>query len=98
MFLPQDINDNKPVFSKSLYSLTIPENVAVGKDILKVQAIDSDEGSNREIYYSIVSGNSPDRFFIDASSGILYVKGALDRDPPRNEVLFNLKVNIYFSL
>lgn len=59
---------------------------------MQVKALDSDDGKNRVLKYSIVSGNSLGRFFIDASSGILYVKSALDRDAPRNEDSFTLTV------
>lgn len=92
-FLYQDVNDNNPVFSKSLYTITIPENTAVGKEILQVTAVDSDEDKNRALQYSIVSGNSLERFFIDVNSGTLYVRSVLDRDPPRNEVSFTLTVS-----
>ncbi|CAH8538856.1 unnamed protein product [Schistosoma rodhaini] len=55
-----DINDNSPKFTQLLYKPqlsnqkigSIPENYPVGKTILKVHAIDIDEGKNAEINYN----------------------------------------------
>lgn len=96
--LQQDINDNTPVFSKPIYTLTIPENHGVGKEVLQVTAQDSDDGKNRVLEYTIISGNSLGRFFIDSISGKLYIKSVLDRDPPRSEESFTLTVRAKSSL
>ena len=86
----QDSNDNSPVFNLSLYSVQIYENVTTGSAILQLSAQDQDVKTG--LQYSIVSGNSLERFFIDAYSGVLYVKTPIDRDPPKNENAFLLTV------
>ena len=86
----QDSNDNSPVFNLSLYSVQIYENVTTGSAILQLSAQDQDVKTS--LQYSIVSGNSLERFFIDAYSGVLYVKNPIDRDPPKNENAFLLTV------
>lgn len=76
-----------------MYPVEIYENITTGTVILQLSAKDQDLSVNTDLRYSIVSGNSLDRFFIDAYSGVLYVKSAIDRDPPRNENAFLLTVS-----
>nr|XP_012788780.1 unnamed protein product [Sorex araneus] len=49
-----DANDNAPVFTQSVYRVSIPENVPVGTTILSVNATDQDEGVHAEVTYSFV--------------------------------------------
>lgn len=72
--------------------MQIYENITTGSSILQLSAQDQDVKTG--LRYSIVSGNSPERFFIDVYSGVLYVKDAIDRDPPRNENAFLLTVRL----
>ena len=46
----------------------------------KVEAEDSDEGSNSLLSYSIVSGNLQNAFTINESTGEVKVAGDLDRE------------------
>lgn len=64
-----DVNDNPPVFQKPDYAITIPEDVAVGTEVLRVFATSDDIGANGEIYYSIRSGNEQGKFAIDVAKG-----------------------------
>jgi len=90
--LVEDANDNRPIFSKSVYPVEIYENITTGTAILQLSAQDQDLGVNTGLRYYIVSGNGLERFFIDGFSGVLYVKSPIDRDPPRNENAFLLTV------
>uniref|UniRef100_A0A669EG88 Cadherin domain-containing protein n=1 Tax=Oreochromis niloticus TaxID=8128 RepID=A0A669EG88_ORENI len=47
-----DANDNAPVFSQSVYRVTVPENAPKGAVILRVSASDNDKGTNEEITFS----------------------------------------------
>ncbi|XP_075397832.1 protocadherin gamma-A7 isoform X8 [Tenrec ecaudatus] len=47
-----DVNDHAPVFSLPQYQVTVPENVPVGTTLLKVKAIDLDDGIYGEVTYS----------------------------------------------
>ncbi|TRY81233.1 hypothetical protein DNTS_021844 [Danionella cerebrum] len=47
-----DINDNFPVFTKDVYSVLLNENSPVGTTVIQVNATDSDEGQNGEVFYS----------------------------------------------
>ena len=96
LFLSQDINDHVPLFSKALYSVTIPENITLGTQVIRMSADDQDSGHNRLIEYSIIRGNGLGRFVVDASSGRLTVRTPVDRDPPNNETSFLLTVIFFF--
>uniref|UniRef100_A0A4W6BV32 Cadherin domain-containing protein n=1 Tax=Lates calcarifer TaxID=8187 RepID=A0A4W6BV32_LATCA len=76
-----DINDNPPVFSKSLYKIRIPENLPPGSKVITLNATDADEGLNSEIEYSLRSKGQDhvlDLFQIDSKTGAILVKGKID--------------------
>ena len=76
-----DINDNHPVFSKSLYKTQIMENVPTGTIVVVLGATDADEGVNGEIEYSLRSKGQDhifDVFDIDSKSGAISIKGPID--------------------
>ncbi|XP_030595518.1 protocadherin alpha-8-like [Archocentrus centrarchus] len=76
-----DINDNTPVFTKSLYKASVFENVPIGTTILTLNATDADEGTNKEIIYTL---NTKEQdhvlqiFKIDPNTGALTVEGNVD--------------------
>lgn len=80
------------MFPKPLYAVDIFENITTGTAILHLSAQDRDVDVLIGLQYSIVGGNSLERFFIDAFSGVIYVKSPIDRDPPRSETSFLLTV------
>lgn len=75
-----DINDHEPVFEKSEYSSTLSELSPVGTYVASITATDEDTGINAQIYYSIVSGNAFGWFDIDSDTGLVTLKGRLDRE------------------
>ncbi|XP_074147732.1 protocadherin gamma-A2 isoform X10 [Sminthopsis crassicaudata] len=46
-----DANDNVPVFSQSVYTVSVPENISQGTILLTVNATDADEGINSQVRY-----------------------------------------------
>lgn len=64
-----DVNDNAPVFQKRDYTVTLPEDVAVGTEVMRVLATSADIGPNAEVTYRIRSGNELGRFAIDRNRG-----------------------------
>ncbi|KAF1378536.1 hypothetical protein PFLUV_G00191580 [Perca fluviatilis] len=73
-----DVNDNAPVFQRRDYAVTIPEDVAVGTEVLRVLASSIDIGPNAEITYNIRSGNELRKFAIDRNLGSISVADDLD--------------------
>ncbi|XP_018592614.2 protocadherin alpha-3-like [Scleropages formosus] len=75
-----DVNDNVPVFKKTLYKAHVKENAAYGTSVITVSATDPDEGQNGEIMYSFINHDSDnmDVFAIDPETGDITVKGLVD--------------------
>lgn len=76
-----DINDNSPVFEKSFYAASIPEDKVMGDFVLKVRARDEDEGKNGKVRYSIQNKKSIDYAFdVNDRTGVITVERDLDRE------------------
>ncbi|XP_070769941.1 protocadherin alpha-6-like [Enoplosus armatus] len=76
-----DVNDNTPIFSEDIYSVTLSENAPVGTTVVQVNATDLDDGQNGEVYYSF--GNSVSNklfklFDINPSTGEIIVRDLID--------------------
>jgi hypothetical protein len=56
----EDINDNPPAFSQSVYPATIAENSANGTSILTFEVTDPDNVFNAVNFLTIISGNDDD--------------------------------------
>ncbi|GCC29831.1 hypothetical protein chiPu_0008273 [Chiloscyllium punctatum] len=77
----KDANDNAPVFSQSLYRVSLLENTAAGTQVIKLNATDLDDGLNGEINYSFGSHTSArvrELFGVDSKTGEMRVRGKLD--------------------
>ncbi|XP_066416377.1 protocadherin alpha-2-like isoform X6 [Molothrus aeneus] len=81
-----DANDNPPQFNQSVYKVQLPENATEGTLVVRVNATDPDEGSNKEFSYSIL-GSTPignkELFTIDTKTGEIRLKGTLDFEDVR---------------
>lgn len=64
-----DVNDNPPVFEHRDQLVTVPEDVALGTEVLRVHAASKDIGTNAEITYSIRSGNEHGKFHVHPRTG-----------------------------
>ncbi|XP_040530390.1 cadherin-23 isoform X4 [Gallus gallus] len=69
-------NDNRPVFSKALYNVSLPENATVGTTVLQVHATDNDVGSYGKVSYFF--SDDPDRFSLDKDTGVILLMARLD--------------------
>ncbi|KYN32871.1 Cadherin-87A, partial [Trachymyrmex septentrionalis] len=74
-----DENDNRPIFSQHSYRASVAENLSVNPPapILQVRAADQDEGTNGEVWYTIINGNENESFSLNRETGILYPAAAL---------------------
>ncbi|CAG0916855.1 unnamed protein product [Notodromas monacha] len=69
-----DVNDNRPVFSSSMYTATISESAVGGTTVTTVAATDSDSGDFgvQSLRYSL-SGIGAELFSIDEATGTIVV-------------------------
>uniref|UniRef100_A0A3P9MBT7 Cadherin domain-containing protein n=1 Tax=Oryzias latipes TaxID=8090 RepID=A0A3P9MBT7_ORYLA len=81
-----DVNDNTPVFSRSLYKARIKENIKPGTFVVNLNATDLDAGTNSKIRYFLVkTGNvNPAKMFdLNSETGEITVKGEIDHEETR---------------
>nr|AFI99116.1 seven transmembrane protocadherin flamingo [Clytia hemisphaerica] len=74
-----DVNDNKPAFTKNLYTFTIEEDAKIGAVVGHLQATDNDEGRNKEVRYQFKE-RKHEYFSINAESGSIRTIKLLDRE------------------
>ncbi|XP_029458167.1 protocadherin Fat 3 isoform X3 [Rhinatrema bivittatum] len=73
-----DMNDLRPLFSPTTYSVTIAESTPLRTSITQVTATDADIGSNGEFYYYFK--NKVDLFSVHPTSGVVSLSGRLNYD------------------
>ncbi|XP_022120263.2 cadherin-23 [Pieris rapae] len=82
----KDENDNYPEFTQQLYTVSMPENCAVGSTVGRVQALDHDSGNfgTMGIRYTGLSGSIAHLLNLNPISGEITVKqaggGSFDRE------------------
>uniref|UniRef100_A0A8B9GX70 Cadherin domain-containing protein n=1 Tax=Astyanax mexicanus TaxID=7994 RepID=A0A8B9GX70_ASTMX len=86
-----DANDNAPLFTKSVYKVSLPENSPLGTLVATVSATDADEGVNGEVVYefSHVSENDLATFSLNPNSGQIRLTESLDYE---DEFSFELQI------
>jgi hypothetical protein len=72
-----DVNDNSPIFTNDMLSVSLLENVPVGTEVATVTATDTDSGTNGEVIYTIDSSGL-ELLAIDQFSGNVTVASPLD--------------------
>lgn len=89
----EDVNDNAPIFSKIVYSVSVAEGLPVGTSVLQISATDLDSGRNKELSFQLVKteGNETDFFEIDKKTGLISTKEVLDYE---DTTRFDLKVRV----
>ncbi|XP_018375495.1 PREDICTED: cadherin-23 [Trachymyrmex cornetzi] len=81
MIYLKDVNDNAPVFERTLYKRNIPEDSPGGTSIVQVKAWDKDLSSpNNKLVYRIQSG-AGDKFVISPETGVIRVAPGSNLDP-----------------
>ncbi|XP_071083745.1 protocadherin Fat 4-like [Haliotis cracherodii] len=76
----QDENDEYPVFSQSIYTPFLYENVPIGSGVKTVTATDKDSGINGQVTYSILSGSGQTYFAIHSTTGVITTAKDIDRE------------------
>ncbi|XP_063784914.1 protocadherin gamma-B2-like isoform X36 [Pseudophryne corroboree] len=81
-----DFNDNVPIFTQTLYKVTVKENIQLNTTILQVSVTDEDEGVNAQITYSFSTMASYilQTFTINSQTGEIRTKQFLDYEETKN--------------
>ncbi|XP_052284985.1 protocadherin Fat 4-like isoform X2 [Dreissena polymorpha] len=69
-----DVNDNSPIFSNSIYTYIIPEDTPAGKIFATLSASDIDKDQNSYLEYRLVESEDSNDFSIDTFTGVLSLK------------------------
>ncbi|XP_011307497.1 DE-cadherin [Fopius arisanus] len=79
----EDVNDNSPVFDKVVYTESVPQDLRIDHEVMRVSATDIDDGNNSVVRYSISSKRPEDSgyFRIDEKTGVIFLNQTIDRDP-----------------
>ncbi|KAH0618101.1 hypothetical protein JD844_017085 [Phrynosoma platyrhinos] len=81
-----DENDNAPVFNQSVYKVQMAEDVLSGALVIKLNATDLDEGSNKDVTYSFqnrVPLKLKNTFTLNSLNGEIRTKDKLDFEENR---------------
>ena len=73
-----DVNDNKPVLSNTVSTITVPDTVTAGDFLYKFDAVDADSGLNSRLQFSL-GGSDSGSFRVEADTGVLTAATALGR-------------------
>lgn len=68
-----DMNDNAPVFSKSIYEAMVQKPLRAGEVVITVHANDRDIGLNAVLRYSLISASNKPSDFSIMESGTIYI-------------------------
>ncbi|KAG8579336.1 hypothetical protein GDO81_010821 [Engystomops pustulosus] len=83
-----DVNDNFPIFSQTVYKVSVNENTPVNTTIITVTSTDMDEGTNGQVTYSFrkTSGNVhySGIFSINPVTGDIKINHNLDFEQTQN--------------
>ena len=86
-----DANDHRPQFNPKEYTASVPENAYPGYHVVTINTTDSDKSFNALMEFIIVSGNEPDGFYLEPSTGRIMVSGNLDFETKSS---YTLKINV----
>lgn len=93
--LVTDINDHAPAFTQKVYTAFVSEDASLNAEVIELPAVDSDEGLNSMLTFSIVGGDDDHKFFIESDRaekhGIIRLRKQVDFEKPHERV-FNLTV------
>ncbi|NXE28030.1 PCDBG protein, partial [Ardeotis kori] len=81
-----DANDNIPVFRREVYEVRLAENSPAEQLVVRVAAVDPDEGSNGKVRYTFTQTSERSRqlFELNPATGEIRVAGNLDFEEAKN--------------
>ncbi|XP_061601899.1 cadherin-23 [Cololabis saira] len=78
-------NDNRPIFSRPVYNISLPENTPPGTSLLRIRATDGDAGTFGTVRYYF--SDEPDQFSLDDETGWVILQASLDYELMRRFTL-----------
>ncbi|KAK0142931.1 Protocadherin Fat 2 [Merluccius polli] len=79
-------NRHSPYFKQNLYEAELAENADAGTRVIRLAAIDPDDGPYGSVDYTIINKLADDKFAIDGSGQIITTQ-PLDRENPTQRVI-----------
>lgn len=78
-----DTNDNSPLFDRPVYNVSVQETVSPARSLVRVHAVDPDEGVNGAVSYRLGASTRKqhgDLFGVDNVTGDVFLTRRLDAD------------------
>ncbi|KAG7263203.1 hypothetical protein CRUP_028135 [Coryphaenoides rupestris] len=72
-----DVNDNRPTFYPTLYTVSLSSHSAPGTSVVKVTANDPDSGENGRVTYRTVPGGGSTFFTLNKDTGVISLSRSL---------------------
>ncbi|XP_035505640.2 protocadherin Fat 2 isoform X2 [Scophthalmus maximus] len=79
-------NRHSPVFKQSIYEAELAENAEAGTRVIRLAAIDPDDGPYGSVDYTIINKLADEKFSID-NDGQIVTTQSLDRENPAQRVI-----------
>ena len=86
-----DVDDNRPMFRQRVYTVSIPETLAVGSPVVQVVADDRDSSENAIPIYTLLDSQIP--FVINGGTGEVMLSSPLDFNRDPRSYRFNVSVS-----
>ncbi len=81
-----NVNKHSPYFSQNIYEADLAENAEVGTRVIRLAAIDPDDGPYGSVDYIIINKLADEKFSID-EDGQIVTSQYLDRENPSQRVI-----------
>ncbi|XP_051945095.1 protocadherin Fat 2 [Xyrauchen texanus] len=79
-------NKHSPYFNQNIYEADLPENAEVGTRVIRLAAIDPDDGPYGSVDYTIINKLANEKFSIN-EDGQIMTSQSLDRENPSQRVI-----------
>ena len=86
-------NEFYPRFKQPVFQFAVSESAQDSSLVGQVEAIDNDAGADGEVFYYFVGASNDAGFQVDRKTGVISVKGNLDRESQNRYVLTVLAKN-----
>ncbi|PSN30050.1 DE-cadherin [Blattella germanica] len=77
----EDVNDNNPVFDKVNYRESVPQDLPLDGEVMRISATDIDDGNNSIVLYKLEPKQLADEGYlrIDERTGVIFLNRTIDK-------------------